>query len=65
MVESFLAALQLELLDRQTRDTCQELAKAIFEYIDAWCYPHRRHSAIGMLSPVEFGQAHTAHAIVA
>lgn len=36
----------------------QALANAIFEYIEAWYNPYRRHSTIGMLSPVQFEQAH-------
>ncbi|MEY9926294.1 transposase InsO family protein [Catenulispora sp. GP43] len=58
MVESFFGTPQLELLDRQHWTTRQELANAIFEYIEAWYNPHRRHSTIGMLSPIQFEQAH-------
>ena len=65
MVESFFGTLQLELLDRQTWATRQELANAIFEYIEPWYNPHRRHSTIGMRSPVQFEQHHLAHAIAA
>jgi putative transposase len=65
MVESFFGTLQLELLDRQTWATRQELASAIFEYIEAWYNPHRRHSTIGMLSPVQFEREHTTHATAA
>ena len=51
MVESFFATLRLELLDRQDWATRAELARAIFEYIEAWYNPRRRHSTLGMLSP--------------
>ena len=27
---------------------------AIFEYIEGWYNPHRRHSALGYLSPLNF-----------
>jgi len=57
--------LQLELLDRQAWSTRQELANAIFEHIDAWYNPYRRHSTIGMLSPVQFEREHIAHATAA
>jgi hypothetical protein len=50
VVESFCGTLQPELLDRQSWATRQELANAIFEYIEGWYNPHRRHSTIGMLS---------------
>jgi putative transposase len=54
MMESFWGTMQLELLDRKTWKTHDELASAIFEWIECWYNPKRRHSSIGMLSPVEF-----------
>ncbi len=27
---------------------------AVFEYIEGWYNPHRRHSALGQVSPAEF-----------
>ncbi len=54
MAESFFGTLQLELLDRRRWETRSELASAIFEYIEAFYNPRRRHSSIGNLSPVEF-----------
>ncbi len=58
MVESFFGTLQLELLDRQNWATRQELANAVFEYIEAWYNPRRRHSTLGMLSPIQYEQTH-------
>ena len=58
MMESFWGTLQLEVLDRRTWNTRAELANAIFEWIECWYNPVRRHSSIGMLSPVEFEQHH-------
>lgn len=54
MVESFFGRLQLDLLDTKIWSTRAELAAAIFEWIEAWYNPHRRHSSLGYLSPVEF-----------
>lgn len=54
MMESFWGTMQLELLDRKAWKTRKELANAIFEWIECWYNPKRRHSSIGMLSPVEF-----------
>jgi putative transposase len=65
MAESFFGTLQLELLDRRRWQTRAELASAIFEYIEAFYNPRRRHSSIGNLSPVEFEARHTNAAIAA
>ena len=65
MAESFFGTLQLELLDRRRWQTRAELASAIFEYIEAFYNPRRRHSSIGDLSPVEFESRFTNAAIAA
>ena len=54
MMEPFFRTLQLELLDRRRWQTRAELASAIFEWIEDWHNPHRRHSSIGDPSPVEY-----------
>ena len=59
MMESFWGTLQLEVLDRQSWKTRAELANAIFEWIECWYNPTRRHSSIGMHSPVDFEKLHT------
>ena len=46
MMESFFGSLQIELLDQKTWTTRQELASAIFEWIEAWYNPERRHSVL-------------------
>jgi len=61
MIESFWSTLQRELLDRATWDTKAELAAAIFEWIEAFYNPVRRHSSIGFLSPIEFETLHTTN----
>ena len=65
MVESFFGSLQLELLDRQPWPTRQDLANAIFEWIEAWYNPRRRHSALGNLSPIDYERHHTPAASAA
>jgi putative transposase len=62
MIESFFGTLQLELLDRRQWATRHELAQAIFEWIEAWYNPTRRHSALGNLAPVEFEHVHAEQA---
>jgi putative transposase len=59
MMESFWGTMQLELLDSRTWRTRAELATAMFEWIGCWCNPTRRHSSIGMLSPVDYEAAWT------
>ena len=43
-----------ELLNRRTWRTRIELANAIFEYLEIFHNRQRRHSALGMLSPIEY-----------
>ena len=59
MMESFWGTLQLELLDQKPWRTREELANGIFEWIECWYNPKRRHSSIGMHSPVTFEALHT------
>lgn len=58
MMESFFGSLQIELLDQRAWATRQELASAIFEWIEAWYNPHRRHSALAYQSPVSYERIH-------
>ena len=61
MMESFWSTLQLEVLDTRTWETRTELANAIFEWIECWYNTKRRHSSLGMLSPVDFEAAPPPH----
>ena len=54
MIEAFWSRMQVELLDRQTWRTRVELANAIFEYLEIFHNRQRRHSALEMLTPIEF-----------
>ena len=54
VAESFFASLQRELLDRHTWTTRAELASAIFEWIEGFYNPIRRHSSLGYLSPADY-----------
>ena len=60
MMESFFGTLQRELLDRRRWTTRKELASAIFEWIEAWYNPRRRHTSIDDRSPVEYERLYTA-----
>jgi putative transposase len=65
LAESFFSSLQVELLDRHRWRTRQELANAIFEWIEAFYNPVRRHSGLDYLSPVDYERAHTEAASAA
>ena len=54
MAESFFATLECELLDRRRFRTQAEARMAVFEFIEGFYNPRRRHSSLGYLSPVEF-----------
>lgn len=65
LMESFFGSMQIELLDRRAWTTRAELGNAIFEWIEAFYNPRRRHSALGHRSPIEFEDLHTATNIAA
>ncbi len=54
MAESFFATLECELLDREVLRTPAEAQEVVFEFIEGWYNSHRRHSALGYLSPSDF-----------
>ena len=51
MCESFFATLECELLDRTSFHTPAEARQEVFQFIEGWYNPHRRHSSIDYLSP--------------
>ena len=55
MAESFFATLECELIDRRSFQTRTQARMAIFEYLESWYNTRRMHSALGYLSPNEFG----------
>lgn len=54
LAESFFATLETELLRRQAFPHRGTARLAIFEYIEGFYNPRRRHSALGYLSPGEY-----------
>jgi putative transposase len=54
MAESFFATLECELIDRRRFKTQAEARIAVFEFIEGFYNPRRRHSAIGYLSPINY-----------
>jgi putative transposase len=63
MIESFWSRMQVEHLDRRSWRTRVELANAIFEYLEIFHNRQRRHSALGMLTPVEFETRHQTETV--
>lgn len=54
MCESFFATLECELLDRERFRNQAEAKMRVFDFIEGWYNPHRRHSALGYESPISF-----------
>ncbi len=54
MCESFNATLECELLVKHRFHTQREAEAAVFDFIEAWYNPHRRHSSLGYLSPINY-----------
>jgi putative transposase len=54
LCESFFATLECELLDRHRFQTQVEARLAVFEFIEGWYNPHRRHSALDYQSPLNY-----------
>jgi putative transposase len=59
MAESFFATLECELIDRRVWKTHTQARLAIFTWIEGWYNPHRRHSGLGQMSPMNFERKHT------
>jgi len=63
MCESFFATLECELLDRRKFNSRAEVRLAVFEFIEGWYNPHRRHSSIGYESPISYERKHAARMV--
>jgi putative transposase len=58
MAESFFATIECELLDQTTLRTHKQAHHQLFTWIEGWYNPHRRHSSLEYLSPVEYERRH-------
>jgi putative transposase len=58
LAESFFATLKKELVQCRSWPTKAELQTEVFEYIEGFFNRRRRHSTLGMLSPLEFERNH-------
>ena len=59
MVESFWGRMQTELFNTRKWKTRVELSTAIFDWIEAFYNRTRRHSSLGMMSPVAYEKLHS------
>ncbi len=62
LCESFFATLECELLDPTRYRTQAEAKMAVFDFIEGFYNPRRRHSALGQISPVNFERRREAAA---
>lgn len=53
-MESFFSSLKTERTSRKTYRTRDEAKADVFDYIERFYNPRRRHSTIGYLSPMEY-----------
>ena len=53
-VETFFKTIKAELIWRRSWETRRQAETAIFQYINGFYNPRRRHSALGGKSPVAF-----------
>ena len=62
MCESFFATLETELIERCSFRTRAEARMEVFDFIEGFYNPRRRHSALGYSSPIEFERANAKDA---
>ncbi len=54
MAESFFATLEREVLSRRRFQSQADARLAVFQWLEGWYNPHRRHSALGYRSPINY-----------
>ncbi len=62
VAESFFNLLKRERIRRKVYRTRDEARADVFDYIEMFYNPTRKHARNGMLSPVEFERQHKARA---
>jgi putative transposase len=53
-MESFFSTLKIERIHRKRYATREEVRADVFDYIERFYNPRRRHSTLGQISPMEF-----------
>ena len=62
LAEHLFATLECELFDQQPSGRFQsrrEAKLAVFDYLETFYNPRRRHSALGQIAPAAFEARHT------
>jgi putative transposase len=54
MAESFFATLEREVINRRRFKSQAEARIATLTWLEGWYNPHRRHSSLGYLSPINY-----------
>ena len=65
LAESFFATLVCELITRSRWRTYSEARMAVFDYIEGFYNPRRRHSALAYQSPAEYERRQPSQTAVA
>jgi putative transposase len=60
VMESFFSSLKTEWTARRTYQTRDEARADVFDYLERFYNPRRRHSTLGYLSPAEFERRATS-----
>jgi putative transposase len=60
VMESFFSTLKTERCNRKHYSTRQQARADVFDYIERWYNPLRRHSTLGNTSPIKYKQAAVA-----
>ncbi len=58
MAESFFATLECEPIEREMFSDRSEARLAVFDHVEAFCNPDRRHSALDYHSPMTYEKDH-------
>ena len=59
VAESFFATLKKDRTNRRSWPTRELLRSEVFDFIEGWYNPHRRHSSLGGVSPAEWERTNT------
>ncbi len=56
-MESFFSTIQRKRLDRRNHATRDQARADVFDYIERFYNPRRRHSTLGLVSPDQYEKA--------